>query len=269
MRYCRSHEFNHIIWSIWIRTIPWKGHSECSWLGISWKSWRIEKWKIPNFDQNWPFKRELVTTKVVGGWYQYCLVYISSLFFDKLFFDNFWIAKCYSRRNQKHTRATSGYSIKDITVIKFNKRTLKLSNRSRVMWRYLCVICHIRKYKYHCWISPNLIHFYSHKLWLHRCWWQVWDAGHFPDPKILEWWPTLSHQHNNVTNITVTNLILKKWNFEMLTTLRYCWRFLRIQLLTEKWSSIFRELNFWFNFGSSIFVTRIVDITELVTNFED
>ena len=72
------------------------------------KSWRIEKWKIPNFDQNWPFKRELVTTKVVGGWYQYCLVYISSLFFDKLFFDNFWIAKCYSRRNQKHTRATNG-----------------------------------------------------------------------------------------------------------------------------------------------------------------
>ena len=136
-----------------------------------------------------------MTTKVVGGWYQYCLVYISSLFFDKLFFDNFWIAKCYSRRNQKHTRATSGYSIKDITVIKFNKRTLKLSNRSRVMWRYLCVICHIRKYKYHCWISPNLIHFYSHKLWLHRCWWQVWDAGHFPDPKILEWWPTLSHQY--------------------------------------------------------------------------
>ena len=50
-----------------------------------------------------------MTRKVFGGWYQYCLVYISSLFFDKLFFDNFWIAKCYSRRNQKHTRATSGY----------------------------------------------------------------------------------------------------------------------------------------------------------------
>ena len=207
MRYCRSHEFNHIIWSIWIRTIQWKGHLECSRLSLLWKSWRIEKLNIPNFDQKWPFKRELVTIKVVGGWYQYCLVYISSLFFDKLFFDNFWIAKCYSRRNQKHTRATSGYSIKDITVIKFNKRTLKLSHRSRVMWRYLCVICHIRKY--HCWISPNLIHFidinYGYIDVGDECWrWNVLS--------------TLSHQHNDVTNITVTDLILKKLRF------RKCWQ---------------------------------------------
>ena len=120
-----------------------------------------------------------MTIKVVGGWYQYCLVYISSLFFDKLFFDNFLNCEMlFATQPKTYSSHAAAIRLKILLLSNsinglWNSRIWFVSHRSRVMWRYLCVICHIRKYKYQCWISPNLIHSKTEFL---KCW-QLWDVG--------------------------------------------------------------------------------------------